>query len=61
MNKLEFILNEQGRSKTWLAGKMGVTYKTVLNWCRENTPMTQRKIDDVAIHLNVEPKEIKEL
>jgi len=58
MNKLEDILTKQGRSKTWLAGKMGVTYKTVLNWCRGRTPMNKWKVDAIATHLNVEPNEI---
>lgn len=59
MNNLQTILEEQGRSKAWLARQMEVTFVTVSNWCKDKG-LNKWKLEAIARLLNVEPNEIKE-
>ena len=59
MNNLEKILKEQGRSKTWLGRKMGVTFHTINNWCK-GKGLDRWKVKNVAEILGVEPKDISD-
>lgn len=60
MKNLNEILSKQGRSKTWLAWKMGVTYGTIYNWCNSKVYTDKWKIEAVARHLDVEPEKLTE-
>jgi len=33
LNRIRAVLEEQGRTQTWLAKKLGLTFATVNGWC----------------------------
>lgn len=42
------ILKDQGRKKTWLANKLGVTYVTVNRWTNQETSPTTDQLFDIV-------------
>jgi len=58
MTGLAKKLQEQGRSKAWLAKSMGVYWQTVHNWCiGEASPSDKKKIK-IAKLLNCTVQEL---
>lgn len=50
MNKLENLLREQGRSKTWLAKQLNCSLQAVVGWCKNRHQpnwLTQRYISAI--------------
>ncbi len=59
MNKISEILKDTGRTKTWLARKLGVSRVTINNYCKDKG-LNKWKLEAIARALGVEPKELED-
>ena len=57
---LRKILDSQGRSLRWLAGKMDVSHQTILNWCHGHTKPTYDKVFQIAEVLGIQAGDLYE-
>ncbi len=58
--RLEEILKEQGRSKKWLAGQLGVSTETVSHWCRKLNFPKSTTLSKIAEILKIKRSELFE-
>jgi len=57
--KIDDVLNENGKSRYWLAKEIGVTYPTMLNLCNNNTTSIKFEImEKICKVLNCKPNDI---
>ena len=54
MNKLQFVLNQQGRSQLWLANQLDITKSTMSTWCTNRSQPSLEKLYKIAEILNVD-------
>jgi len=60
MNRIKLILKEQGRSQTWLAGKLGMSKVTVTNYCSNRNQPKVETLYDIARLLGVDVPDLLE-
>lgn len=58
MNRIKEVLQEQGRTQTWLADKIDKSYVVVTNYCNNNTQPSIRVLREIAKVLNVDVREL---
>lgn len=58
MNRIKEVLEEQGRTQTWLAEKIGKSYVVVTNYCNNNTQPSVPVLRDIAEILDVYVREL---
>ena len=54
MNRLQEVLNKQGRSQLWLANQLDITKSTMSIWCTNRSQPSLEKLYKVAQILNVD-------
>ncbi len=57
---LKKVLDQQGRRMKWLADELGVSYNTILNWCKDYTKPTYDKVIQMAEVLGIAPEDLYE-
>ncbi|QGY47798.1 helix-turn-helix domain-containing protein [Maribellus comscasis] len=60
MNRIKEILTEQGRSQTWLAGKIGKSYVVVTNYCNNKSQPSLPTLKKIADILDIDIRELLE-
>jgi len=58
MNRIKVILEQQGRSQTWLAKQVGKSYVVVTNYCNNKTQPSIKVFVQIAEILEVDVKEL---
>lgn len=58
MNRIKEVLQEQGRSQTWLAEKINKSYVVVTNYCNNNTQPSVPVLRQIATVLDVDVREL---
>lgn len=58
MNRIKEVLQEQGRTQTWLAEKIDKSYVVVTNYCNNNTQPSIPVLREISIVLNVDVREL---
>ena len=58
MNQIKEVLNEQGRTQTWLAEKIDKSYVVVTNYCNNNTQPSIPVLRQIAKVLGVDVREL---
>ena len=58
LNRIKEVLNQQGRTQTWLAEQIGKSYVVVTNYCNNNTQPSLAVLWDIAEVLNVDVREL---
>ncbi len=58
MNRIKEILNEQGRSQTWLAKQINRSYATTTNYCNNKSQPSISILRKAAEALEVDVKEL---
>ena len=58
MNRIKEVLQEQGRTQTWLAEKIGKSYVVVTNYCNNNTQPSVPVLRQIAGVLDVDVREL---
>ena len=58
MNRIKEILKEQGRTQTWLAGKIGKSYVVVTKYCNNHTQPSIQVLKKIAEVLDVDIREL---
>ncbi|HEV7231725.1 MAG TPA: helix-turn-helix transcriptional regulator [Bacteroidia bacterium] len=53
MNRIKEVLLDQGRSQLWLAGKTGIRYTIITNYCNNRTQPSKPVFDRIARILDV--------
>ena len=54
MNRIKEVLNEQGRTQTWLAEKIEKSYVVVTNYCNNNTQPSVQVLRKIAQVLDID-------
>ena len=60
MNRIKDVLQEQGRSQTWLAEKLDKSYVIVTNYCNNNRQPNIPVLRKMAKILDVDVRELLE-
>ena len=60
MNRIKDILEEQGRTQTWLAQRLGKSYVVLTNYCNNNTQPSIPTLRSIAEILDVDIRELLE-
>ena len=58
INRIKAVLEEQGRSQTWLTKKLGLTFPTVNGWCNNRNQPYLTDLLRVAELLEVAPADL---
>ena len=58
MNRIKEVLEDQGRSQKWLAGKLGKSYNMVNAYVQNRQQPRLEVLFDIAEILEVKPKEL---
>lgn len=58
MNRIKEVLQEQGRSQTWLADKIDKSYVIVTNYCNNNSQPSIPVLREIAEVLDVDVREL---
>lgn len=58
INRIKAVLEEQGRTQTWLAKKLGLTFPTVNGWCNNRNQPYLTDLIRTAELLEVAPVEL---
>jgi transcriptional regulator with XRE-family HTH domain len=58
LNRLKVVLVEQGKTSRWLAEQLGKTEHTISRWCQNKTQPSVALLNEIAIILNVDVKEL---
>ena len=58
MNRIKEVLQEQGRTQTWLAEKINKSYVVVTNYCNNNSQPSIPVLRQVAKVLEVDVREL---
>lgn len=58
MNRIKEVLQQQGRSQTWLAEQIGKSYVVVTNYCNNNTQPSIPILREIAKVLDVDVREL---
>ncbi len=60
MNRIKDVLQEQGRSQTWLSEKIDRSYVIVTNYCNNNNQPSIPVLRKIAKVLDVDVRELLE-
>ena len=60
MNRIKYILEQQGRTQTWLANQIGKSYVVVTNYCNNNKQPSIPLLYEIAKILDVDVRELLE-
>ncbi|MDF0716942.1 helix-turn-helix transcriptional regulator [Muricauda sp. 334s03] len=58
MNRVKEVLQEQGRTQTWLADKINRSYVVVTNYCNNNNQPSIAVLRAIAKALDVDVREL---
>jgi putative transcriptional regulator len=58
LNRIKEVLNEQGRTQTWLAEQINKSFVVVTNYCNNNTQPSLEVLFNIAKVLDVEVSEL---
>lgn len=58
MNKIKAVLEDQGRTKTWLARQLGVHQTTIYKYCANDNQPSARRLKTISELLNVTMEEL---
>jgi len=58
MNRIKDVLQEQGRTQTWLAEKIDKSYVVVTNYCNNNSQPSIPILRQIAKVLDVDVREL---
>lgn len=58
LNRIRAILEDQGRTQTWLAKKLGLTFATVNAWCNNRSQPYLTDLIKTAELLEVAPADL---
>lgn len=58
INRIKIILEDQGRTQTWLAKKMGQSFPTINGWCNNKKQPYLSDLIRVAELLEVAPVDL---
>ena len=58
INRIQDELDDQGRTQTWLAKKVGVSNNTVSSWCTNQTQPGIVKLKLIAYYLGVKMSDL---
>ena len=58
MNRIKEVLEDQGRSQKWLAGKLGKSYNMVNSYVQNRQQPRLEVLFEIAEILEVNPKEL---
>lgn len=58
MNRIKDVLQEQGRTQTWLAEKINKSYVIVTNYCNNNSQPSISVLREIAKALDVDVREL---
>lgn len=58
MNRIKEVLQEQGRTQTWLADKIDKSYVIVTNYCNNNSQPSIPVLREIAQVLDVDVREL---
>ena len=58
LNSIKAVLKSQGRSQSWLAQQMGMSFATVNGWCNNRNQPYLSDLVKVAVLLEVAPAEL---
>ncbi len=58
MNRIKDVLQEQGRTQTWLAEKIDKSYVVVTNYCNNNSQPSIPVLRQIAKELGVDVREL---
>lgn len=58
LNRIKEVLVEQKRTGKWLAGSLGKDMATVSRWCNNRTQPSIETLNQIAILLNVDRREL---
>ncbi len=58
INRIKAVLEEQGRTQTWLAKKLGLTFPTVNGWCNNRNQPYLTDLVRTAELLEVAPADL---
>ena len=58
LNRVRAVLEEQGRTQTWLAKKLGLTFATVNGWCNNRKQPYLPDLVKAAELLEVAPADL---
>jgi putative transcriptional regulator len=58
MNRIKEVLQEQGRTQTWLADKIDKSYVIVTNYCNNNSQPSIPVLREIAEVLDVDVREL---
>lgn len=58
LNCIRVVLEDQGRTQTWLAKKLGLTFATVNAWCNNRSQPYLTDLVQTAELLEVAPAEL---
>jgi putative transcriptional regulator len=58
MNRIKDVLQEQGRTQTWLAEKIDKSYVVVTNYCNNNSQPSIPVLRQIAKVLGVDVREL---
>lgn len=57
-NRLREVLEDQGKSQTWLAEQMDLDFQTITRYVNNNRQPTLPRLYEIAKILKVNPKEL---
>ncbi len=60
LNRIKEVLEAQGRSQAWLAGKMGVSRNAINAMCNNRSQPSLKKLNKLAVLLDVDVCELLE-
>ncbi|MES2379464.1 MAG: helix-turn-helix transcriptional regulator [Bacteroidota bacterium] len=58
MNRIKDVLQEQGRTQTWLAEKIDKSYVVVTNYCNNNSQPSIPVLRQIAKELDIDVREL---
>ena len=58
LNRIKEVLEVQGRSQAWLAGKMGVSRNAINAMCNNRSQPSLKKLNKIAVLLDVDVCEL---
>ncbi len=58
LNRIKAVLQDQGRSQSWLAAKMGLNFNAVNSWCNNRHQPYLSDLIRVAEWLEVAPADL---
>lgn len=58
LNRVKTVLQEQGRSQSWLAKQLGYTFATINSWCNNRNQPYLADIVRIAELLEVAPADL---